>query len=679
MDKHIEEKKLYNKIDLRNVLNKTPYLMWIKDGSGIYRFANNKFLEFFNLHKKDVLGKKDRNIFFLENKKIIIEDSWIINRKLYEKREEKIIINKKVKWIQYYMWPLYKSGEKKDWIAGIAEDITSSKLLEELLYDTSNIIDKQKFSIFLNSLMEQTKSLGAGIFLYDKDRKTVMLDESCGCCEKIEKHFSFVLSDAEYKKLAVGGDIRKFSDESEDVWIKKLRRFFNDTFSMMIYGLHDNTDIIGFFILIYNNISNDCICNNEFIEHLCEQTAYLYMKKNIMADMVSELDKREENERYMKLLLDTATDFYGVLNVDSSKKEFNVNRIYNSSVNKEEIVKLIENFEYDDKAGKINSSIRGRNIRDKIRIIKDKEREKFIEFRWYNEENGKVIITGKDKTIEKNLEDYNKELTQYIELEKMKSDFFANISHEFKTPLNIIITASQLIKIKDVKNSVEYNSQSLEKYLFVVKQNGYRLLRLINNLLDIRIIDKGYFHLELDNYNIVSVIKKIVWLMKGYLDTKNRYFYFETECEEIVLACDPEKIERILMNLISNAVKYTDEFDYIKVIIKKDILKKKVVITVENNGIQLDEDSVKIIFKTFTRADNMLSRRCEGSGIGLYIVKSLVELHNGDIWVDVSENNKTKFIFDLPIVYVNDGVENKNIKINSDKIERCNMEFSDIY
>ena len=83
MDKHIEEKKLYNKIDLRNVLNKTPYLMWIKDGSGIYRFANNKFLEFFNLHKKDVLGKKDRNIFFLENKKIIIEDSWIINRKLY--------------------------------------------------------------------------------------------------------------------------------------------------------------------------------------------------------------------------------------------------------------------------------------------------------------------------------------------------------------------------------------------------------------------------------------------------------------------------------------------------------------------------------------------------------------------------------------------------------------------
>ena len=253
--------------------------MWIKDGSGIYRFANNKFLEFFNLHKKDVLGKKDRNIIFLENKKIIIEDSWIINRKLYEKREEKIIINKKLKWIQYYMWPLYKSGEKKDWIAGIAEDITSSKLLEELLYDTSNIIDKQKFSIFLNSFMEQTKSLGACIFLYDKDRKTVMLDESCGCCEKIEKHFSFVLSDAEYKKLAVGGDIRKFSDESEDVWIKKLSKFFNDTFSMMIYGLHDNTDIIGFFILMYNNISNDCICNNEFIEHLCEQTAYLYMKK----------------------------------------------------------------------------------------------------------------------------------------------------------------------------------------------------------------------------------------------------------------------------------------------------------------------------------------------------------------------------------------------------------------
>ena len=341
MDKHIEEKKLYNKIDLRNVLNKTPYLMWIKDGSGIYRFANNKFLEFFDLHKKDVLGKKDRNIFYLENKKIIVEDSWIINKKLYEKREEKIIINKKVKWIQYYMWPLYKSGEKKDWIASIAEDITSSKLLEELLYDTSNIIDKQKFSIFLNSFMEQTKSLGACIFLYDKDRKTVMLDESCGCCEKIEKHFSFVLSDDEYKKSAVGGDIRKFSDESEDVWIKKLRRFINDTFSMMIYGLHDNTDIIGFFILMYNNISNDCICNNEFIEHLCEETAYLYMKKNIMADMVSELDKREENERYMKLLLDTATDFYGVLNVDSSKKEFNVNRIYNSNVDKEEVIKLI--------------------------------------------------------------------------------------------------------------------------------------------------------------------------------------------------------------------------------------------------------------------------------------------------------------------------------------------------
>ena len=167
--------------------------------------------------------------------------------------------------------------------------------------------------------------------------------------------------------------------------------------------------------------------------------------------------------------------------------------------------------------------------------------------------------------------------------------------------------------------------------------------------------------------------------MKEYVLSKERKFLLESSWDEIMVFCDPEMIERIMMNLISNAVKYTNKDNYIKINIDRD--DNNVVITVSNNGVKLDKESAEIIFNRFVRADNVFSRRCEGSGIGLYIVKSLVKLHGGNIWVDVSEEGKTKFIFSIPIKNSNIESSDKN-EVSSNilgKEERCNIEFSDIY
>lgn len=668
----------YNEQDIRSMLNNTPYLMWIKDDQYRFRFVNNEFLEFFNLEKKDVIGIKDTEVLFKVKGNVNTEYEEPLKQKMYESKKYKIIINNVTKWVESYMWPLYKTGEKKGWVAGIATDITTDKIIDKAIYDTGydSYDSEYVLTSVLNSLMEQAKGIGAGIFIYDSRNKTLKLSVSCGCCSNIPKNYSFKISDEEYKQAIDNELFKRFDSESDDIWRKNLKSFLHDSLLMKIYNLNDNEDgnVIGFCTIFYRKSIDRIICKNEFVKGRCRKIAYLYMKKGIIKNLKNELRKRKVNEKYMKILLDTATDFYGVIDVDKKRKSFKVRDMYNIGIGDKEIIRVIERLEYNGDKGKMVSDINGYDIKSKVCCIKENEKEdRFIEFRWHPIDEKQVIITGKDKTIEKQLADYNKELEKYIEVENMKSEFFANLSHEFKTPINIIITASQLIKT----NGIITNEKAFEKYMSVMKQNSYRLSRLINNLIDTRRIDNGYYKLDLINYNIVKVIEEAVVSMKDYIYSKERDFIYESDCDEIILACDPEKIERIIFNLISNAVKYTNKYDEIRIKIEqKD---KHVFITVSNNGVKLNHESAEVIFNRFVRADNVLSRRCEGSGIGLYIVKSLVELHNGKVWVDINEEDKTKFIISIPIIKAGDTDCKKIDGTSPNNKERCNMEFSDIY
>ncbi|GCD10241.1 hypothetical protein Ctaglu_18640 [Clostridium tagluense] len=155
---------------------------------------------------------------------------------------------------------------------------------------------------------------------------------------------------------------------------------------------------------------------------------------------------------------------------------------------------------------------------------------------------------------------------------------------------------------------------------------------------------------------------------------------FDTETEEKIIACDPDKIERIILNLLSNAIKFTPSKGYIYVNIYDG--QDKTIISVKDTGIGIKEDMKNLIFQRFIQVDKSTSRNREGSGIGLSLVKSLVELHNGKIDLITSIGNGSEFIIELPntqVKTVNTNPENLQESKNNKNLELINLELSDIY
>jgi len=260
---------------------------------------------------------------------------------------------------------------------------------------------------------------------------------------------------------------------------------------------------------------------------------------------------------------------------------------------------------------------------------------------------------------------------------KMQDEIFANISHELKTPLNVIFSANQLMELYCKNGSLEDNKEKFLQGINTVKQNCYRLIKLINNTVDLSKAESGFLKLNLCNENIVQVVEDIVQSISEHVKGKGISIVFDTNTEEKIIACDPEKIERIILNLISNAIKFTDKDGriFINIFDKGD----SVQIVVEDTGIGMDKKHLDNIFKRFHQVDKSLSRNAEGSGIGLSLVKSIVDLHGGKISVDSTPGEGTIFKIELPARIVKNQKASKQIKTMNNKVQMIDIEFSDIY
>ena len=257
--------------------------------------------------------------------------------------------------------------------------------------------------------------------------------------------------------------------------------------------------------------------------------------------------------------------------------------------------------------------------------------------------------------------------------EEVKNEFFANISHELRTPLNIFYSTLQLLDIKSNDMSVDFR-QVYENNKQYLKINCKRMLRLINNIIDITKIDVGFTKAKFTNCDIVRVVEDITLSVINYANNKNINIVFDTEVEEHIIKCDSSMIERAILNLLSNAIKFTKENGNIFVNLYKD--KNWVHIIVKDDGIGIPISIQNIIFERFVQGDKSLTRLNEGSGIGLSIVKSIVELNNGEIYLDSDEENGTEFEILLPNEKLEGDEYEYNHEIDIDKIE---LEFSDIY
>lgn len=276
---------------------------------------------------------------------------------------------------------------------------------------------------------------------------------------------------------------------------------------------------------------------------------------------------------------------------------------------------------------------------------------------------------------QKSIEEERRRLHEIKEYDRIKTEFFANISHELRTPINVIFSALQMheLRLKDNSFTDSY------KYTNIIKQNCYRLLRLVNNLIDITKIDSGYFDINETNHNIISLIEDITLSVADYIENKGLSLIFDTDVEEKIIACDPEKIERIILNLLSNAVKFTSSPGNILVTIEDGI--ENICIRVKDTGKGIPAEKLNSIFERFIQVDKSLARDHEGSGIGLSLVKCLVELHGGTISVKSKVGYGTEFIIYVPCKLVDESNDDIVCRYATGKssIQKINIEFSDIY
>ena len=273
------------------------------------------------------------------------------------------------------------------------------------------------------------------------------------------------------------------------------------------------------------------------------------------------------------------------------------------------------------------------------------------------------------RDVEKNI----KLLNETREMNKLITDFFSNISHELKTPLNVIFAAVQTLSLYN--EGTEEHKNIRRRYFHMMKQNCYRLIKLINNILDITRIDSGFVKLRFKNCNIISIVEGITLSVASYVESKGIKLVFDTDVEEKMTTCDPDKIERIILNIISNSIKFTGQGGEIFVNIKDQ--NEGIIISIKDNGIGIPEEKLDSIFERFNQVDKSLSRNREGTGIGLSLVKSLVEMHKGRIAAKSKLGEGSEFIIYLPIIKACESIdENENYELD---IERINIEFSDIY
>lgn len=275
-----------------------------------------------------------------------------------------------------------------------------------------------------------------------------------------------------------------------------------------------------------------------------------------------------------------------------------------------------------------------------------------------------------------------KQLDQELEAERYRADilrmkmqeneaFLSFISHEFRTPLTVINSAIQALEFT-CRNELP---QKAEKYLNSIRQNSYRLLRLMNNILDLNRAEAGFLKTYSVKTEVVLLTKNIVDSVIVYARQKGLEIHFTARCKTIYAILDQTKYERILLNLLSNAVKFTPQGKSIYVGISSK--NGKVYLKVRDEGVGIPPEKQKELFKRYSQVSSDLTRPSEGAGIGLSLVKQLVTSMKGEITLESYEGRGSTFIVALPAENAQDTDNTAAAEIKGDSFkETARIEFS---
>lgn len=462
-------------------------------------------------------------------------------------------------------------------------------------------------------------------------------------------------------------DIFDLNSSINNVWtidkiIKKVCKKNKDNVKYNIFNIKNNSK---------NEQRSQIELENGKIVNLMSSTFILNNKKMILT-IVSDftenkiaLNKLEENKKTYYTLLQTLPE--GIILVNRyTKKQVYANKYMMrilKDMGMEKFNEIIDSYISSKENSNFKTFYINPNINKKISIaIKQVP----------NQNN--LLVVVRDLQIEQQMEVVYNNLQLIKERNKFKTEFLIRASSNLKKPINTIFEVNKFL---DSKKDI-YNYDGMKSYTKTVKQNSYRLKRLLNNIEEISKIESGIYYRNYKTYDIVNYLVKLVDLCSEYTKKKDIDINFESSKREVLLYMDKDKIEKIILNILSNAIKFTEKGGKIKVLLT--VNKKDVIIAIKDNGSGIPSNKIDFIFENFEQVNRSLSRTAEGTGVGLYLVKKLAQLHHAKIRVNSKIGYGSKFEIILKNNFLENTQENRN-KVENIIIDKedIDLEFSDIY
>ena len=233
----------------------------------------------------------------------------------------------------------------------------------------------------------------------------------------------------------------------------------------------------------------------------------------------------------------------------------------------------------------------------------------------------------------------SRDVTERKEVERLKDDLLSSVSHELRTPLASLRGFAELMLTR------EFSSSQQRQFLTIIQKEAVRLSTLVNDFLDLQRIESGYQSYRLETIDLLSLLDEALLLFSA--DNKKHTFHIDVPPSPLFVRADANRIHQVFANLLSNAVKFSPHGGTIR--IKAQQRKEFVLVEIIDQGIGIAADMVPRLFRKFFRIDNAATRRIGGTGLGLALVKQIIEAHGGQVWVDSTLGKGSTFFFSLPV------------------------------
>lgn len=605
--KFAQEKIETQQQQLSSILNNMPLILFAVDKEDKFTFVRGKGLDLFNIESSQLVGRSFNLIF--RNSPEFIND---FQNTIKEKKQTRIIRELEGYYFEIHLIPVFNSKNKYLGINGIAYDITQRFKTQKALKES----EERYRSLYENSSVGIYRSTKGGYILMANPTLVKMLGYNS--IEELSKH------NLEDNDFNVKYDRTEFVNRLEtDGVVKGLETIWIRSDNQILYVRESARRIVNITgdTLFYDGVIEDItemkLAEQELVKSEARNRAMLYAIPDIVLEITL------DGEILASHMKDSDAEILQLPTLLTGKNIFD----------------LVNNYLKENTRSIISKVIKTKTVEVFEFTLKYKGKIHFFESRFVISGASSVIVMLRDITDRKEGEKMLIRAKDEAEKsDKLKSEFLAQMSHEIRTPINSILSFTSLIK-EEVIDKVE---EDLRVCFDVIDNGGHRLIRTIDSILNMSQLQSGtyqpiYTEVDMDK----DVLRNAVAELKQRAKEKNLELEYNINTENVVIKADNYTVGQIFINLIDNAIKYTDE-GIVTVNVSRD-KNEKLVINVLDTGIGISEEYIPNLFKPFTQEESGYTRRYEGNGLGLALVKNYAEINNALIEVESKKGIGTRF------------------------------------